>query len=107
MADASDAPQRQEELLPQAAPRRQDVPPFRADPVVPSPALARLLDPAPLDPASALHAVEGRVEGGRVEPQRPLRPRLDELGDLVAVARPLFDQGEDQELRAALLELAV
>src|SRR6185503_634206 len=68
---------------------------------------ARLLHPAPLQPPPLLQPVEKGIERRDVEAQASVRARLDELADLVAVARTGFEQGEDEELRRALLELPV
>src|SRR5207237_4715615 len=61
----------------------------------------------PGTPAAPLQAVEERVEGGDVEDHHPVAPPLDLPADVVAVARTRLQQGEDEQLRAALLELAV
>src|SRR5215831_18561275 len=70
----------------------------RGEPIKAPPPLTRLLDPAPGNPAAAFQAVEERVQRSRVKPQRPLGPRLDELGDLVPVARSRLEQRQNQQL---------
>src|SRR5262245_50797547 len=72
-----------------------------------APALAGLLDPGAANPAALVEAVEERIERGDVEAERALGAGLDEAGDLVAVAGAGVDEREDEQLGAALLELAV
>src|SRR5262249_15226671 len=74
--------------------------------VAPAP-LSRLLDPAALQPTALLEPVQERVERGDVEAHQAVRAGGDELADLVAVARPRLDEGQDEQLRAALDELLV
>src|SRR5262249_46016532 len=56
----------------------------------PSP-LPGLFDPRPLDQSALFHPVERRIERRRVKLQHALRPLFDQLGDFIAVARPVFD----------------
>src|SRR2546428_5495003 len=56
-----------EELAPFLALGRQHCPALVGDPVVAPPALARLLDPAALDPLALFEFVESGVERGEVE----------------------------------------
>src|SRR5688572_15002718 len=72
-------------------------------PVVAAAALARLFDPAALDPASLLQPVEQRVERGDMKAEHALGAGLDQLAQLVAVPRLVLDQRQDQQLGAALL----
>src|SRR5215470_5161474 len=75
--------------------------------VITAPALSRLLDPLTSDPSALLQSVQERIEGCDVELQRAVRALLDELADLVSVAGTGFEQGEDQELGAALFQFPV
>src|SRR5262245_7796887 len=95
-----------EELAPLLALRREDRAAFRRDPVVTAPALPCLLDPAALDPLALFELVERRVEGGEVERQCAARSRFDQLRQLVAVPRLVFDKREDDKLRSAFLRFA-
>src|SRR5262245_18858495 len=77
------------------------------EPVVPAPALARLLDPAALDPAALLEAIQQRIERRDAELQHTARARFDQLAEVVAVARLILDERQDEQLRASLLQLAI
>src|ERR1051325_6610731 len=79
------------------------LPALRGEPVVAAAALAGLLHPAAGDHAALLEAVEQRVERGDVEAEDAAGAGLDQLPQLVAVAGLVLQQGEDQELGAALL----
>src|SRR5258706_4066230 len=95
------------ELAPRAALRREDARTGGGQPVVAAPALARFLDPAADDPAALLEPVQQRIQRGDAEFQHAARSRLDQLAQVVAVARLIFDERQDEELGAPLLELAV
>src|SRR4029453_1588816 len=78
--------------------------PFRGEPVKTSPPLARLLDPAALDPPPVFKAEERRVECGEREGQPPPRSCLDQFADLVAVPGASLEQREDEHLATAFLQ---
>src|SRR4030095_17039279 len=102
-----DPAHRLDERDPRALLQAKDLTALGRDLVVAPPALRGLLDPATLDQAARLQAIEERIEGRHVEAQRPARTRLDELPDLVAVAGAPLHQGQDEELGRTLLELPV
>src|SRR5258706_16145394 len=85
----------------------EHLPACRSQLVITSPPLSGLLHPAALDPAAFLEPVEQRVERCNVKTQGAFRARLDKFADLVAVPGPDLDQRQDQQLGAALLQLAV
>src|SRR5262245_39508526 len=95
--------ERGDEAGPVGALLGEDAPAGLGDAVVTAAALARLLDPAPLDPAAILHAVERRVERGEREPEAAIRALLDEPRDLVPVMALVLDEGENHHLGASLL----
>src|SRR3712207_5459433 len=97
MFDSRDASDGLDELKPRVALRRQNLLALGRQAVVAASALARLLDPATLNPAALLKPVEQRVERRDVEAQQPARALLDEAPDLVAVARAVFDEREDEQ----------
>src|SRR5262245_33166982 len=107
MADLDDAVDGGGEALPALALLGEDAPAGGGDAVVAAPALAGLLDPPSLEPAALFQLVEERIEGGDLETDGAVGLALGHLADLVAVARPLLEQGEDDQLGAALLQLAV
>src|SRR5579871_5145927 len=90
---------------PRLALAREHPPAKSREPIEAAVPRAGLLDPAALDPAPRLQAQERGIERRQREGQPSARSRLDELADLIAVARPILDQGEDQHVQAALLDL--
>src|SRR5215207_8589941 len=102
--DARHAVERVEELLPRVALRGQDPPPLGRQLVITAAALAGLLHPLPLDVAAPLQAVEQRVERGDVELEHAVGALADELGDLVAVARPVLHERLDEHLGGPRLQ---
>src|SRR5262245_37447042 len=107
MFHSSDAADREDEFAPRVTLRRQDVGADRRQPVIAAPPLPGFLDPPPQDPAALLEAIEQGIERGDAEFQDAARSRLDELAEVVAVTRLILEQRQDQELGAAVLELAI
>src|SRR5262245_46804257 len=103
LPESGDAIEREEELLPDRAFAGEALVAGGRQAVVAAAPLAGLLDPSPLQESVVLEAVEGRVERGDVVAERPLRSLDDQASDLVAVAGPLFDERQDQEVGGALL----
>src|SRR5262249_41922710 len=77
---------------------------LRREPVEASTPLARLLDPAALDPAAVLETEERGVERRQGERQPAARAGLDELADFVPMAGPGLEQRQDEHLGAAFLQ---
>src|SRR5262249_19348982 len=96
-----------DELAPGVALRGEDVGAGRRQPVEAPAALPGLLDPAALDPPALLQAVQEGIEGCNAERNRAAGAGLDELAQLVTVARLGLEEREDEELGAPLFELAV
>src|SRR5688572_28314948 len=65
----------------------EHAPAFGGELVEPAPALIRLLHPGALDPLPLLQAIEQWIERIDVEGELPVRPGVNELAQLVAVAR--------------------
>jgi len=80
---------------------------FRRNAIEPSVATPTPLDPSPFDPSASFEPVQQRVHGGSLEAQCPLRSRLDQLTQVVSVARLAFHQRKNQQLGAAFLQFAV
>src|SRR5690349_5269625 len=95
------------EIGPAASLFGQHFPPLGRDPVEAPLPLRLAVAPLPRDPAALLEPVEQRIERGRLELAAAVRSRVDQLADLVAMPRPLVHEGQDEELRAAFLELAI
>src|SRR5262249_47802392 len=105
--DSCNPVDRANELAPGAALRGEDGGARRRETVVASPALAGLFDPPPLNPAAFLEAVEERIERGDAKRDDAARADLDQLAQVVAMPRLVLDERQDQQLGAALLQLAV
>jgi hypothetical protein len=75
--------------------------------VIAAAALLGFFDPASGDPTFLFEAVEERVEGSDVEFESAAGAELDELGDIVAVAGLVFEEGEHEELGAAFFPIGV
>ena len=97
--------ERRDEPAPVFALFRQDRAAGLGDAVVAAPALAGLLDPASLDPAAVLEAVERGVERREREAEVAAGALFDQLRDLVAVVRFVLDHREDHDFGAAFLGL--
>src|SRR3982751_6388312 len=98
---------RLDELAPVITLRGEHLAAFCRQPIKAPAALAGLLDPPSRDPAALLEPIEQRVERGHFELQPPAGSLLDQLADLVAMARASLDERQDQQLGAALLHLAI
>src|SRR5215813_8614781 len=72
-----------------------------------SPPLPGFLHPAAFDPAALFQPVKQEIKRGGVELQHAVRARLDQLADLVTMARAGLQQRQDEQFGAALLQLAV
>src|SRR5262245_42146418 len=107
MFHSRNAADRLHEFAPRVALGGKHVGAERRQPAIAAPPLAGLVDPAPEDPAALLESIEQRIEGGDAEFQDAARSRLDELAEVVAVTRLVLEQRQNQELGAALLELAI
>src|SRR4026209_309035 len=82
-----DEAHRVNESLPRLTLADENPPPLGGEAVEAAPAVAGLFDPAAAPPAGLLAAGEQGVERRDVELQPPVRPRFDQLADLVAVPR--------------------
>src|SRR6185369_8045048 len=105
--DSCDAVYRSHELFPPAPLGGEYFSAFTRQLVVTAAALTGLLDPSALDPSALLEPVQQRIKRRDVESKHAVRASLDQLADFVAVPGPDFNQRQDQQLSAALLQLAV
>src|SRR5262249_34713680 len=96
-------PNQREELPPLLTLRLEHLSALRGDLVVAPPPLARLLDPAPLNPLAFFELVERGVERGEVERERAARSLFDQLRELVAMEGLVFEEREHDQLGRALL----
>src|SRR5580765_645329 len=105
LSEAGHAIDRDEERLPHRAFAGQLLAAGRRQFVVPPPALAGFLHPAAFDQAIIFESIQRRVERGDLVGERALRLLADEPADLVTVPRAIFDEGEDQKVCRAFLQL--
>src|SRR5262245_11571976 len=107
MLDSGDPADRVCEFAPGVALRLEDLFAGWRQAVAAAAALSGFLDPPSLNPSALLEAIQQRVERGDAELENAARARFDQLAQVVTVARLVLDQRENQQLRAALLQLAV
>src|ERR1041384_2512949 len=107
MTDPRHAIQRGKKIFPSAALFVQDALPLSRQLIKAATTLARLLDPTPLNQTAPLQAIEQRIERRDGELQHAIGTLLDELRNLVAVPRPVFNQSQDQHLRTAPFDLPI
>src|SRR5688572_9302168 len=107
MVDSRDQAHRVDEGFPRFALAGENAAPLGGEAVEPAPPLAGFLHPLSLEPSALFEAIQQRIQRRDVEFELPGRLRLDELADLVSVTRARLDDGEDDELGGALLELSV
>ena len=107
MFASRDQPDGLDELVPGLALSRQHTLTCRRQPIEAAPALARLLDPRPLDPAALFEAIEQRIERVEVEHQPPARLRLDELAEFIAVPGSGYQHRQEEQFGGALFQFAV
>src|ERR1041385_2826547 len=79
----------------------------RRQPVITASPLPGLLHPAATDPAAFFQAIEQRIKRGHIETQRSARTHFDELPELIAMPRSIFDKRKNEQLRAPLLQLPI
>src|SRR5215472_10378823 len=85
----------------------QDLLSSRRNPVIAAPPLVLALDPFALDPSPLLQAVEERVKRGHMKTHGSTGTGLDHAADVIAVARLILYQRENQHLSTALLPFGV
>src|SRR5690242_1345264 len=79
----------------------------RSQLVIAPPALLRLLHPYARNPAFFLQTMQQWIERGDMKSQSPARSNLNQLRDVIPVARLILDQRHHQQLRAALLPFRI
>lgn len=105
--DPGNARDRGHELAPTIALRRQNFSAGGREPIITASPLARLLDPPPADPPPFFQAIKQRIERSGVETQRPARPQINELPNVIAMPRPIPQQRENEQLRASFLSFTI
>src|ERR1044071_2130058 len=75
--------------------------------VITTTTLAGLLDPSPLNPTTSFEPIQQRVKRSDIKPQPPARAPFNQVSDVIPMPRLVFDEGEYQQFRTPLLQLAV
>src|SRR5690349_20416492 len=107
MVGCGDLPDGFDEHGPSRAAVAEDLAAGGGEPVETLAALAVLLHPPALDVPAVLQTINQRIARGHAEAYGATRAGFDLLADFVAMALPGFEQGEHEQLRAALLEIPV
>src|SRR5688572_6735168 len=107
IVDPRDQTHRAHERLPGAPLPVEHAPALGGERIEAPPALAGLLHPPAAQPATLLQPVEQRIERRHVELELSVRPRLDQLADLIAMPLARVEDRENDQLRRAFLQLAV
>ena len=76
-------------------------------PVTAAAAFTGLFQPAPGDKAPVFQAEQNRVQRADTETDLALGALLDQLADVVSMARPPFQQSEHQQLRTTLAQVTI
>src|ERR1044072_5086714 len=105
MLNSGNAVDRFDKLLPTVALCGQHLPTFGSQAVITTTALARLLDPPPLNPTTAFESIKQRIKRSDIETQPPFGALLDQIPDVIPMPRLVFNEGEDEQLRTPLLQL--
>ena len=80
-----------DELPPAVALRGENLLPGWREPVVAAATLPRLLHPSATNPAALLQSIKQRIKRSDVEAKRAAGTHLDQLPDVIAVTRTVFD----------------
>src|SRR6185295_2471187 len=107
MLDSGNAVDRFDKLLPTVALCGEHFSSFGSQTVITTTALARLLDPAPLNPTTAFESIEQRVKRRDIETQVPARALFNQVPDVIPMPRLVLNEGKYQQLRTPLLQLTV
>jgi hypothetical protein len=98
---------RQDEFIPDTTLRGEIFPADRRQPVEPPAALASFFHPAACDQISVFQPAENGIERADAKIDAPFGTGFDQLTNFITMARPRFDQGENQEFRTAFFKLAI
>jgi len=90
--DSGDPADGLNEIAPAITLRGENFFPRRRKPVITASALPRFLDPPAPNPTAFLESIKQGIKRGDIEAERAARSQLDQLADVVPVARSIFDQ---------------
>jgi hypothetical protein len=102
MAGPHDSVDGGDKLLPGSALGLQEFPPGGRQPVTPAAAFAVFLQPAAGDQATVLQPEQDGVQRPDAEADLSVGTFLNQLADVVSMARPAFEQSQNQQLGTAL-----
>src|ERR1017187_2450606 len=107
MAGPHNSVDRGDKLLPGTALGLQELAPGRRQPVTAAAALAVFLQPAAGDQTAVLQPEQDGVQRPDAEADLAVGAFFNQLADLVSMARPAFEQSENQQLGAAFVQVPV
>src|SRR5580700_7295841 len=94
-------------LLPGTALGLQELAPGRREPVTAAAALAVFLQPAAGDQTAVLQPEQDGVQRPDAKADLAVGTFLNQLADIVPMARPAFQQSENQQLGTAFVQIAI
>jgi hypothetical protein len=107
MCDSCHPRDRSNKVAPIAALSRKHFPAGSGESVITPAPLAGFFDPATADPSAAFQAIQEGIERTDIEMEDTARPQLDQLADLIAMARSIFEERQDKELSAPFFQFAI
>src|ERR1035438_2264795 len=105
MAGPHNSVDRGDKLLPGTALSLQELAPGRREPVTAAAALAVFLQPASGNQAAVLQPEQDGVQRPDPEVDLAVGAFFNQLADIVPMPRPAFQQREDQQLGAGLVQV--
>src|SRR5580700_30418 len=107
MAGPYNSIDRGDKLLPGAALGLQELAPGGREPVTAAAALAVFLQPTAGDQAAVLQPEQDGVQRPYAKTDLAVGAFFNQLADIVSMARPPFEQSENQQLGAAFVQVAI
>src|SRR5438552_6703583 len=96
-----------DEILPALLLRPKHLPALRRQTVISPPALLGLFHPAPLDGSLLFQPMEQGIERGNVKSQGAAGSDLNQLRNVIPVARLILEQRQHQKLCASFLPFMI
>src|SRR6476659_7334408 len=105
--DSGDSTDCFHELEPPVALAGQHLFAGRGEAIITPPPLSGLFHPPAANPSPFFESVEQGIKRSDIKPERTARAQLDQLTNVVAVPRPIFDQRKNEQFGAALLQFTI
>src|ERR1700693_5689899 len=107
MAGLHDSVDLGDNSVPGAALSLEELAPRRRKPVTAAAAFAVFLQPAAGDETAVLQPEQNRVQRPDAEADLAVGTFFNQLADIVSMAWPAFEQNENQQFGAALVQVAI